>query len=281
LVVGTAISFTGRFWLLGERLSHFRVYWVLGAGFLAFWALLERQRTLILEAIVVASLHAWPVSKLFWPRKIAAEVTQAQSVATRVVCANLFARNRRLPEAISSIQQLQADVVVLIEVTDAMGPALQGILAEYPHRLQQGSGIWLLSKHSLRLASLTRGDPNASPFVEATIQLPTTLLRLVATHPKTPRTWQRVQQQRAEIPYWKDSLYRDSLARHCLLIGDFNTTPFSAGFQDILATTFLEYAGQGLPYEVTWGPRLPQEPLLPYLGVPIDLAFVSSEIKVQ
>lgn len=40
-------------------------------------------------------------------------------------------------------------------------------------------------------------------------------------------------------------------------------------------------AAAGYGYRVTWGPQLPLEPLLPWLGIPLDHTLVSPHIKVN
>jgi endonuclease/exonuclease/phosphatase (EEP) superfamily protein YafD len=63
-------------------------------------------------------------------------------------------------------------------------------------------------------------------------------------------------------------------------MGDFNTTAFSPTFRFILSQTGLRDTARGKGYTPTWGPRMPDEPWLPWFGIPIDHVLVSDSVRV-
>jgi endonuclease/exonuclease/phosphatase (EEP) superfamily protein YafD len=97
----------------------------------------------------------------------------------KVVSANLYARNRRLPEAVAAVARERADLLALIEMGEAMLPALEPLRRDFPHRVERGS-LWVYSRHPLRAVE-HRGS-----FCGVTALTPAGPLRLVAAHAPVP-----------------------------------------------------------------------------------------------
>jgi endonuclease/exonuclease/phosphatase (EEP) superfamily protein YafD len=202
-----------------------------------------------------------------------------------VVSANLYANNVRMPEALAKLLELSPDLLVLMEVNDEWRAVLKPVLEKYPHTVGTGGATWLLSRHPLRMAARTEmkasGSARYDVLLEATVLAPGSAIRVVAIHPPPPRGSARIAQQRSQASDYALALQRDKNAPHRILIGDFNTSPFSAIFRHIVQTTGMRDASKGRGYHPTWGPRLPDEPILPWLGIPIDHALVSDQILVE
>jgi endonuclease/exonuclease/phosphatase (EEP) superfamily protein YafD len=105
-------------------------------------------------------------------------------------------------------------------------------------------------------------------------------LRLAAIHPPTPGPSITVLNQRVLALGCRQELQADPRADARVLMGDFNTTPFSPTFRFIVKQTGLRDSAQGFGYVPTWGPRLPREPWLPWIGLPIDHVLVSTNVDV-
>ena len=280
----SALSFSGEHLSVGDRLSHFRFYWaVLALGMLVVSVLRKRW----IAAVVAGALlpiHAFPVVALWMPGDRIPPSSE-NKFRLNVVSANLYANNARKSEAVAKLMELFPDVLVLLEVSPAWRPALAPVVETYPHKIGMDGSIWLLSRHPLRLAQRTRMKSAFSgelePLLEVTAIVAGSAIRVVAIHAPRPTGAAMIAQQRNQANDYTLALNRDKDAPHRILIGDFNTSPFSGVFRHIVQTTGLKDTSKGRGYHPTWGPRLPEEPLLPWLGIPIDHAFVSERVAVM
>src|SRR5690606_3194827 len=80
---------------------------------------------------------------------------------------------------------------------------------------------------------------------------------------------------------YRKKLNEDPEADAQILMGDFNTSPFSEAYARIRKLTKLRPIGEGRGFNPTWGLRLPREPILPWFGVQIDHIFVSDNLAVK
>ena len=281
LTAVTLLSLAAEYTSLGDRLSHFTFYWALLALSLVVLASLGKRWILCAVGGLLFAVHAVPVLRLWLPDSDVPSPS-VNAVEITVVSANLYVNNARQPEAVAKLMELSPDLLVLMEVGDRWQPALRPILARFAYTVGTDGDFWLLSRYPLRLAARTEiGGGGLSPLLEATLVAGDSAIRVVAIHAPTPRGAARLAQQRRQATDYARALNRDGAARCRMLIGDFNTTPFSKEFRHILKTTGLRDSSRGCGYHPTWGPRLPKEPLLPWLGVPIDHALVSDQVLVK
>lgn len=269
---------------LGDRLSHFTFYWALLALGLVVWALVGRKWLLCAWAGILLAVHTVPVASLWLPDAHVPAVSEKHAELT-VVSANLYVENRRKSEAVAKLMELSPDLLVLTEVGAEWRSELNTVFEKFPHSLGTNGGLWLLSRYPLRMAACTEmeaaGSEKSNAMLEATVIVSGSAIRVVAIHAPTPRGSARIRQQWSQATDYALALQRDEKSTCRMLIGDFNTTPFSAVFRHIAKTTALRDASKGYGYHPTWGPRLPREPMLPWLGIPIDHALVSEQILVK
>ena len=299
----------GSTWSLPERLAHFPVYWsplalVLGAGFAAM-----KQWRWSLAALVLAGGYGAQLALLWQPPsgQTPGKTMAAGSVPRTVLSFNVLKSNRQHATVLGALQAQQADVVYLTEMTPAWFDALAPLENDYPHRLgNRNHSDWLLSKHPLESARAVAmtfataqaanapGTPSqigplANSYEEkwsrdellvATVVMDGKRVRVGGIHPPTPMNSRNIMQQRACAAIYRQELDADPAADAKLLMGDFNTSHFSPTFRLILKTTGLQDTVRGFGYGPTWGPRMPRDPWLPWLGVPIDHVLASGNVRV-
>lgn len=284
LAAVTALCFLGEYLSLGDRLSHFPIYWALFALVIVVCSLFGKRWKLCALGGLLFLVHAVPVASLWVPEDLVPSASERVAELI-VVSANLFSDNARKPEALAKLMELSPDVLVLMEVTGEWQAVLKPVFEKFPHTLGTGEGTWLLSRHPLRMAQCTEmkaaGSAEFSALSEATVIVSGSAIRVVAIHALTPRGSARIARQWNQATDYAQALQRDKDAPNQMLIGDFNTTPFSAVFRHIVHTTGLRDSSKGRGYHPTWGPRLPKEPMLPWLGIPIDHALVSDQVLVE
>lgn len=201
---------------------------------------------------------------------------------------NLFAGNQELPRVTQLIQQRQPQLIVLMEYTEPLRLALesQGSLAAYPYRFTGQAHLGIYSKLPLLQPRLIYVGPekvaNFAQF-QAQLKLADQAIDLLAAHPQLP-LGQHFEHQRLHFAHWQRSL--STLKRPLLLVGDLNTTPWSAPFRQLIQTTPLYDSQLGQGIQATWpvfyAPWGQQQfwGLLKALRIPIDHVLLSPEWQV-
>lgn len=299
------------FWPL-MKLVHFPAYWALLSVGLAFWFMCQRRAWMAACGGLLALLFASQVGLLWWsskPEWSLAPPSAAKPAATpasiNVMTFNVFRSNRRHGDVLAALQAARPDVLYLTEMSPEWHLALAPLSKIYPHRLGGGSNL-LLSVFPLEEArrvpvsfeaaqSAIRAAGDAMPLLDenvhdrwwnaeiltATVLANGNRLRIAGIHPPTPGSEVSVLMQRASALVCRQELQADPRANARVLLGDFNTSCFSPTFRFIIAQTGLRDSARGFGYIPTWGPRLPVDPWLPWIGIPIDHVLVSREIRVK
>ena len=277
---------------LGDRCVHFTAYWAIASAALILLALALKRHRQAAILFVLLAFHLQPLAML-WISEAAPRAAGDHELS--VVSANLYANNLRRPEAVATLLSLDADVLLLLEVSKEWAPVLKPLLEKYPHHLGIDGSEWMLSRHPLlkperieitadSIAKLNGTTPSATwdndAFLKADIVVDGKPIRMLGIHPPIPGGSPRFKQQFAQASAYKSAMEATPEVSAQLIIGDFNTTAFSAIFNEMKTKLNLRNAAAGYGYRVTWGPRLPREPILPWLGIPIDHALVSDVVQV-
>jgi|GEM_PF-2225768 len=195
----------------------------------------------------------------------------------RLLQLNTWASNRQPQRIADLIAETRPDVVALEELTAEnyrvlkAQPAIQSFLVQI--RLESGR-LLLLSRYPLV------GKPNfgaSPPWVQAKIRVDGQILTVVAVHTGRPigddgqYGWQmdRLGRLVAQIP------------PPVVVLGDFNTGPWSAAFNRLLRPAHLHNTQSGFGVEATYPTFIPKTQIpwpLPFL--PLDHALVSPDVQV-
>jgi endonuclease/exonuclease/phosphatase (EEP) superfamily protein YafD len=305
-------NLAGSEWGPLKKLVHFPAHWApLALGAALTLAAMKRWKWAA-GASVLAIGFGVQVAQLWQPvpdHLAATTATQHEAPSQpplTILSFNVFKNNRQHTTVLTALQNAQADVVYLTEMTPQWFAALAPLQKDYPHRVGKNDhSDWLLSKYPLekaevvaltfeaaQTANIATGTAAESPpenyrdawsrdeMLVATINAHGRKIRIGGVHPPTPTNSSRLVQQRACVALYAQALNADSDAEARVLIGDFNTSSFSPTFRLILDTTGLCNGAAGYGYLPTWGPRLPREPILPWLGIPIDHILASKNISI-
>ncbi len=153
-----------------------------------------------------------------------------------------------------AIEQSQADLVGLTELTSAQAEALHDLNEIYPHQHLYGAGIpgkGLLSRIPLRAAELIElhsGRPDLRAYIRPGTDSGAQELQVIVAHPPPQRT-------RLRTEHLNMLLQLTTKGQPSLLIGDFNMVQYQAAYRRFVAAglvdTFREAgAGRGLTYPV-------------------------------
>lgn len=284
----------------GDRFQHFTAYWAVLAAGLLVCVLVQKRFKLVLPVFFLLFMHASPVARHAFPILEPSPVNFAKTPQEiTIVSANLLGGNPRHEDVVNRLKSLNADVLLLMEVSDAWKPALKALEEMFPYQVGEKRDTRLMSRwpmQELQEVKLTAAymrsilPPNTTwpdtwdenYLLNTTLLVNGSPLRLVGIHPPIPSSSNRLTGQRLQIEAYNLALNAAPAANAKVLIGDFNTTPYSKMFERICNSTDLQDASQGFGYHPTWGPILPlcKTPFLPWLGLPIDHALISRDVGV-
>ncbi len=224
-----------------------------------------------------------------WPYLPLRDAVPGADSATplKVVSANLWYRNDSYAAAIHYLESADADVVGLVEVTPQWLTALQPLYAKYPYRIDciQGTSpceMLLMSKHPFQRAYAGRIEGRSPAIVWAEIAFQGRSITVAVTHLAWPlrasMDRQRVIAGGALQPDLADvyplvqseqaanlAQYLKGLGPDLVLMGDFNSVPWSSTQVALRKATGLENAGPMVPTWPSWQPfwiRLPIDQIM-------------------
>ena len=205
----------------------------------------------------------------------------------RIMSLNLFASNPRRNPTLDSLREADADIVALQETGPRWSRRLGALADRYPYSFPARGGRpnsnAILSRYPIIEAALLNSPaprsgplepPDSSGGRRRGVQVV-----IYVVHPATPRSPEQWRERNTEL-MWLASLSRSLDGdRTRLMVGDFNTPPWSFLFDDLLAESRLGDASGGGPRMPTRQPRF-LTPYLAWLGAPVDHVLASPDITV-
>ena len=252
LVSATAAALLARSWWAFGLFSHFRLQYLVSAAALIPAALALRARTAAVVLAAVAATHAWTVKDLWLGGERA-----AAGLPVRVASANVWGPENPTPEKLLDFART-ADPDLLI-VVDAGSERWREVRAElgalYPHRAPLGwrTGAPILLFSRLPIASASEEPLNGRrPRLVSRVEIAGQTLTVVGVHPysPSPRSPGRSLLRNRELDAIAARV--DETGRPVIVAGDFNVTPFSPHFRDLLSQARLRNAAAGQGWIGTW-----------------------------
>jgi len=278
LTLGVYVAFLAgsagqRWWPLG-LLSHFRLQYALAAATSLAIFLIFRSRA---GALASGLLLAVNLGSLLLYYAGGPATATASGPALRVLYANVNTKNPDHQPLLELIERESPDIIALAEVHDDWVESLSVLRDRYPHQVIRpridnfGIGLW--SRHPLALGEVRSwGDANV-PSIEARFLHQDQPITMLFTHPLPPMRRRLTALRDGQLT----TLAGIAKARgpRTVLLGDFNTTPFHAIFDEVLATSDLRDASRSFGPQPTWPARLPW-----VLRIPIDHCLHSADLEI-
>jgi endonuclease/exonuclease/phosphatase (EEP) superfamily protein YafD len=255
-----------------DLFSHFRLQYLLASIVLLVAFLVMRRRVEIVALVATALLNA--VFVVPWYGSPDTQAV-AGSPSLKLLLANVHAGNDRYDEFLRLIDESQADVIVLQEMTPNwlgyVGPAL----VDYSHRLtvprDDPFGIGIFSRNPLLSARSIDSPPLGLPTLEVTIEVFDRPLTLIATHPMPP-IGRDGYAARNEHLRSIGTLVNERGAD--VLVGDLNTTMWSSTYRALEDSTGLRNSRRGFGVMPSW------PVFLPVAMIPLDHCLVADRVDV-
>jgi endonuclease/exonuclease/phosphatase (EEP) superfamily protein YafD len=287
LVVGTALAFIlgelGRYdWQL-ELLSHFAVQYAIALGVVSAYFLGRGRGLWFVIAALAVLMPAWRLAA-YVPIWDAPTHATSGTHRLRVMTINVHARNTRYDDMRAEIERVDPDIVFLPENTDLWAAGLAQLRERYPYVIDGKSAsvfsLFLFSRLPLSDAAIIQlPQPDGFPAITARAcregaDNDMTCVRIVGIHPPPPirAEWAK---ERDAVFSALPALIAGPDAGRTIVLGDFNCTPWSPLFRDLVTATGLRNTAAGIDLSPTWYSRW-----LP-LGLMIDHILVGTAITAQ
>jgi len=273
--IAGALGQLGNLWWIFEILSHFyHFYFAVFSITLVAFILLKKKTAIILSlaGLIISGLVIFSVYFSSFTVNNNSDFVRIMSYNT-----NFYLNNSE--QIADNIKQTQPDVVVLLETNKNMFTNLQTQLKatysySYFHDQQQPSNMAFLSKLELLEPELFMPDNSLAGFIRTEFKYKDQLVTLLATHPYPPYNSKLAQDRRN---YYKLIAQKARQEKNpTIIIGDFNTTPWSPLFRKLIKDSGLRDSRLGFGIMPTWPTFVPA-----FMRIPIDHALVSSDITVN
>ena len=204
---------------------------------------------------------------------------QRSTPGLRCVSLNLLQGNKEHGAVEKFVRESGADVLVFQEVSPAWGAVLQRLTDVYPHHLirarKDSKGAALLSRLPLKKTTfeIMPGQQTVGA-VTAEVQTTAGPVRVFGIHSHKPT---RADHAASQFRYFEWLAKRSSEERAngvpVIIMGDFNSTPWSVAFRQFVARSQLFDTSRGVILGATWNPLLPHRLM-------IDHAFISPGLQL-
>ena len=268
----TLMGCASRWGWLCDLASHFRVQyaWLLGFCAVLFVALHQPLGVVMAAGGLLVNLRF--ILPVYVRRP-----SRAHGRTFRGMSVNLWRINRAYEKACRYVRAVNPDFIVFQEVSDEWQVALRELQADYPFskgaNLAGGFGLLLLSRLPIERAEVIPTGVAGLPSIVAHLQLDEHRLTVIGTHPHSPVTPRRMRFRNHHLAHLAEVV----LAQRgpVMVLGDFNTTSWTAAFQALLQRAKLQDSRTGFGLQPTW------PSFMLFLRIPIDHCLVSSEIVVS
>ena len=265
------ISFFGDALWFCDVLSSFKLQYFVSLLFLASFGFVIKRSWWFLLYLGIACLILIEIQPWF-----GTENSVVVSSEIDVAGINLLSTNDSAQLTVNLVEEKKPDVIVFTEYTPNWETALSDLHTSYPYRLERprkgNFGIALFSKHPLQLDSIYQFAKGkyTSPFVE--IEINDKRIGILGTHPEPPFNKRSSTLRNNHLKNITSSF--KSYQGPLVIIGDFNCTPYSVHFKNLLKGLQLSDSRIRFGFLNSW-----PSTFFPFL-IPIDHCLVNSKCKV-
>jgi len=270
----TLLAFLGRWSWFCDLLVNFRTHYALllsvalaAAGVLRCW------RVAAIAAVGLA-LNLWPMHGVFTGSQ-SLPVAGARSV--RLVSFNVNVANGDMTGVAAYLESLQADIVVFQEMTranaDRVATLLPRLSQRFPGEDPLAPDVLILSRWPLVAPQLVTRD-GVVLALRADVDLGDRRLRLYGAHLYWPVVPESARVRNAQLAALGRELAE--CRGPCVAVGDFNITPWSSHYRDLLEDSGFQDCARGQGWLPSWNTGLPA-----MLRIRIDQCLASDAIRVE
>jgi endonuclease/exonuclease/phosphatase (EEP) superfamily protein YafD len=272
-ILGFLAGFLGKLWWVFDIASHFRVQYAVTLFVAAgLFALVKRKKSALLclaPALVISALLATSFS----PRPL----KPTEGAHFKIVSFNVNTANSNYREVLDYLFAQDADFIFLMEVDPIWMASLRELEKKYPYRIESARwdnfGITAFSKQPVSGPGASEDGDIGIPILDVTTQIFGTNFRLLGIHTIPPVGSEQSRLRNHQLLATADAI--DLRKTPALLFGDFNITPFSPWYREVLNRSGLRNAADGYGCFPTWSPDNP------IFSLPIDHVLIPPQLIVS
>jgi len=266
------LAYGGRWSWACDLLVNFRTHFALVLILALVIALALRRWRLAGVAVLGLALNVWPMYGAF----LGSQAPQSSNArAVRLAAFNVNIANDDLPGIAAYLESQAVDVVVL-EESPGMEAQFAALLPRLPHRyFAERDGVWGVVIFSRwPLIAPQPATQGGRPFAaRVDVDLGDRKLRLYGSHLNWPLVPATAGTRNAQLQALGRELSECTYA--CVAVGDFNITPWSSHFRDVLKTPGVRDCASGRGLLTTWSASLPAP-----LRIRIDQCLTAGAVSV-
>lgn len=261
-----------------ELFSHYIIYYliteVLLLAFLQFssykQSIFSRISILLIFFII---FHFSQIAPFYIPSITGKDIKLGNSGSEiKVLSSNFFVENENFHGFKELIDQEKPDIFAILEAEYAWKTE-KNAYTNYPSvEMSEKTGSFgslIFSKYDTIFNHFTL---DGFETLEAIIKINGQEIRLIAVHPTPPASSKYAKIRNYQYNDLIEKINESDLPT--IVMGDFNSSPWSPKFKEILSLTNLKLTSLGFGIETTWNASIP------ILRIPIDHILVSPEIEV-
>lgn len=256
-------------WL--DNLLNLQPQWSLLACLLLIINVIYIHKLTSVMAIVYGTLITYNMLPLYLPPPSEVGTTHQFTIAQ----ANLNYDNPNLTELLPILADKKFAMLVLQEASDLEFDKIQQLSKYYPYTLglapseSTPSGMALFSRYPISEQHIYTLGGKSGHLLEVIVQLPGMLepIQVYAIHPTSPRNANLWRLRNRILNEVTEKVIASPFA-HQIIIGDFNSSPWSGGFRQLQTRGQLRNSAQGFGYIASWS----------YSNIPLLRLFASAYI---
>jgi len=192
--------------------------------------------------------------------------------------ANINKSNRDFPKIIGKLNAINADILLLLEVTRENSSPLQSLIQSYPYHVENlnigssGTGTVLMSRFPILSHKVTKYTEFGNMLIAATLEIADKKVAFYGVHFPKPTNRHEFSTRSMQIMSLAQQVSQQLFP--VIIAGDFNSTPYSPVFTKFIERSGLRDSRAGFGMQPSWPTFFP--PLL----IPIDHILVDPSIEV-
>ena len=217
------------------------IYWIVRRGTVAWWLLV----------CSVANLQ--PLLPYVIPKADVNSVANSNENVTRIMMLNVLKSNKHYDDVIDYVQEHDPDMFIAIEADQAWTEGLNPIRADYSYRQivddRGTASIAVYSRIPFDSVDVHHSTRHRLPSLDLKVTIDQEPIHICATHPYVPLTRETARMRNEQL---REISHLMSHQGSRILLGDFNCTPWSPHFVDVLRAADVTPAGYGRGLRPTW-----------------------------
>lgn len=272
ICLATILGYLGKVYWIFDLFAHFRLQYtvILLIMILAFF--LYKKQNLAAVAVLFLIPNLYETGSIFFGGNKKEDLKKYLKISS----INLLSTNGNEQAVLDLIQSQDPDILILLELNERWEKDLATAIETYPYQKiipRTSFGMAMLSKVEVQNTTELNLSPAGIPSLLATILFDHQQIQIMAIHPVPPVGQQAFEYRNAQFA--SIIAMKQVLHENLIIIGDFNSTPYSPYFKQLTNELNLLDSRKGFGVLATWPTWFPP------LKIPIDHCLVSPSIFIK